>query len=140
MILLNAEGMILGRLASFAAKNALRNEQVVIVNAEKAFITGGKEDAMKKLKKRRDLQYKGNPRKGPKYSRMPDRVLRMAVRGMLPFKSSRGREAYRRVKVFISVPREFEGKEFSEAKGAAGRSGQKHVELGTVCSLLGAKW
>ena len=140
MILLNAENMILGRLASFAAKQVLQGEQVTIVNAEKAIITGSKEDAMKKLKVKLDLQYKGNPRIGPKFSRMPDRVLRRAVRGMLPFKKKTGRDAFRNVKVHILTPAEFEGKEFTDVPTAKVHGVQKHVELGTVCKLLGAKW
>ncbi len=139
-ILLNAENAVMGRLASFAAKKALQGEQLVIVNAEKAIITGSKEDAMKRLKRKLDLHAKGNPLKGPKFSKMPDRVLRRAIRGMLPFKSRRGREAFRKVQVFISIPAELEGKEFMKLPFHQNEKKQRHVELGAVCRLLGAKW
>lgn len=137
MILINAEKMVMGRLATYAAKKALEGNDVVIVNAEKAVITGSKEDAMRKFKRRLDLRGKGNPEKGPKFSRMPDRVLRMSIRGMLPWKSSRGRQAYRKVHAYIGVPEEFEGKQFEKIPE---RKVKSFVELGTVCRLLGARW
>jgi len=140
MILLNAHGLVLGRLASFAAKNLMNGEKIIIVNAEEAIVTGSRDSAMKKLRTRINLQAKGNPRKGPKYSRMPDRVMRMAVRGMLPWKSKRGRDAYRNIRVFISVPEKYEGKEFTEVPKASKKLELKHTELGEVCRLLGAKW
>ena len=140
MILLNAEGAVSGRLASFAAKKALQGEEIVIVNAEKAVLTGSKEAAFKKLKTRLDLQSKGNPTIGPKFSKMPDRVLRRTVKGMLPPKSKRGTEALHKIKVFISIPTAYKDKEFTEVKNATDRGIQKHVELGEICKLLGAKW
>ncbi len=138
MILINGENVIMGRLASFVAKKAIEGEQVTIVNAEKALITGTRDAAMQKLKVRLKIGGKGNPEEGPKFGRMPDRVLRMSVRGMLPWKSSRGKEAYRRVHVYIGIPEEFEGKKFEEipSKGES----RKSIELGTICKLLGAKW
>lgn len=139
MILLNAEDNVVGRLASFAAKKALQGEQVTILNAEKALISGSREYAMKRLKTRVDLVRKGNPEKAAKYSRMPDKALRVAVRGMLPWKSRRGREAFKRVHSYIGVPAEFSGKQFTEIESKA-KSLRKSVELGEICRLLGAKW
>ncbi len=140
MVLIDAEKKILGRMATFAAKKALEGEQVTIVNAEKAYISGSKESAMKSLKRRLELRGKGNPERGPKFSRMPDRILREAVKGMLPGKSARGKEAFHRVHVYIGVPEEFSGKEFAELKKAEVKRFEKTAQLGVVCKLLGAKW
>ncbi len=137
MILINAENQVIGRLATFVAKKALQGEEVTIVNAEKAIITGSKKDAVRKYRSKMDIRGKGNPEKGPKFSRMPDRVLRRSIRGMLPWKSSRGRDAYRKVHAYIGIPEEFEGKAFAELPE---RQVKKFVELGIVCKLLGAKW
>jgi len=139
-IFIDAQNSVLGRLASFAAKKALQGEQVAIVNAEKVVITGSSDYAMQKLKIKIDLHSKGNPRKGPKCSRMPDKVLRRAIRGMLPFERKRGREAFKRVQVFISIPAEMQGKQFTKLDVAAHSAKQRYVELGTICKLLGAKW
>ena len=140
MILVNAEGKVLGRLASFAAKKAIEGEQITIVNAEKAIISGSKGDAVKKMKTRLGLKGKGNPEKGPKFSRMPDRALRKAVRGMLPWKSKRGKQAYSQVHVYIGLPEEFAEKKFTEPPKAKEKEFRKAVELGEVCRMLGARW
>jgi large subunit ribosomal protein L13 len=137
MILVNADNKVLGRIATFVAKKALQGEEIVIVNAEKAIITGSKKDAVRKYRSKMDIRGKGNPEKGPKFSRMPDRVVRRAVRGMLPWKSSRGREAYRKVHAYIGIPEEFEGKAFEEMPETKAK---RFVEIGEVCKLLGAKW
>ena len=140
MILVNAENRVMGRLASFVAKKALEGEKVTILNAEKVIITGSRESAMHKLQTRLGLHGKGNPEKGPHSSRMPDRVLRRVVRGMLPWRRRRGKEAYRRVHVYIGLPSEFSDKEFANLPESKGRELKKFVELGEVCRLLGAKW
>ncbi|MEM2462820.1 MAG: uL13 family ribosomal protein, partial [Candidatus Pacearchaeota archaeon] len=43
--------------------------------------------------------------------RRPEMILRRAIRGMLPWKKARGREAFKRVKCFLGVPEEFKDKE-----------------------------
>lgn len=104
MKVIDASNMIVGRLASKVAKMLLNGESVVIVNAEKAVILGNKHYIIEKYKERREI---GSVRKGPRYPRMPDRILRRTVRGMLPMKKSSGKEAYRRLRVFIGVPPEY---------------------------------
>jgi large subunit ribosomal protein L13 len=140
MILVNADGLVLGRVASFCAKRAMKGEDIVVVNAEKAIVTGSKRDLLQRFHQRFGLSVKGNPRKGPKASRMPDLILRSSVKGMLPTKRRSGREALGRVKVFIGVPREFEGKRFEELHEAKGRGVKNFMLLGELSGLLGAKW
>ncbi len=138
MILVNAENRIMGRLATFVAKKAIEGETVTVINAEKAIITGSKQNAMRKFKIRLDIHGKGNPEKGPKFSRMPDKVLRHSIRGMLPWRSSRGKEAFKRVQVYIGLPDSLEGKQFAEMPKA--KEPKRFVQLGEICRLLGAKW
>ena len=52
MIFIDADKMIMGRLATFAAKKAVQGEQVTVVNADKAMITGSKEATLAKFKVR----------------------------------------------------------------------------------------
>ena len=139
-MIFNAEKKVFGRLASKAAQHALDGDTVIIVNAEKAVITGKKEAVLKKWQTRMKLAPKGNPERGPKFSRMPDRVLRRAVRGMLPNKTTRGKTALRRVKVYIGIPKEYEGKDFVEVKERVHTKRRNEVILGDMCKLLGAKW
>ena len=68
-IIIDANGAIFGRLCGFAAKTALKGEEVIIVNCEKALITGNKKNIIEKYKK---LREKGkSSQKSPKYVRIP---------------------------------------------------------------------
>ncbi len=138
MIIVDATDTRLGRLASYVAKKALNGEEVVVVNAEKAIISGNEEDVKRRYKTRRDI---GDRYKGPFFPRMPDRIVRRAIRGMLPYKTNRGRCAYRRVKVYISVPSEFEGKKFERLEWTKDKlKHQKFVYVGELAKWLGARW
>ena len=105
--LINAEGLVVGRLASNVAKQILNGEEVIIVNAEKALISGSRKAILTEYQGRRKLTH---ARKGPHYPRMPDRILKRTVRGMIPYQTPRGRTAYKNLKVYIGVPKEFEKK------------------------------
>ncbi len=132
--IIDADGLILGRLASHVAQRLLAGEEIVIVNAEKALITGGKDDVIAHFRHRRDV---GSGRKGPLYPRTPHMMLKRTVRGMLPFKKPRGRSAYKRLKVHISVPKELEKKKFETIEGASQLSTQRYMTLGEVSTVLG---
>ncbi len=131
---IDAEGLVLGRLASNVAKRLLDGEEIVIVNAEKALVTGGKEDVIAHFRHRRDV---GSGRKGPIYPRTPHMMLKRSVRGMLPYYKPRGRAAYKRLKVHISVPKELKGKKFESIEGASEISTQRVIQLGEVSKVLG---
>ncbi|MEW6070568.1 MAG: 50S ribosomal protein L13, partial [Candidatus Thermoplasmatota archaeon] len=83
MRVINAESAVLGRVASKVAKLLLNGEEIAVVNAEKAVITGPKKRTIMEFKEKRKIGYR--PRKGPYWPRMPDRILKRAVRGMLPY-------------------------------------------------------
>ena len=103
-ISIDEEGCVLGRLASITSKNLLEGEEVVILNAEKIMLTGNKEWAYAKYKQRVDRASISNPRDlGPKYPRRPDDIFRRTVRGMLPFKKSKGKTAYKGLKALKKV-------------------------------------
>jgi large subunit ribosomal protein L13 len=44
---------------------------------------------------------------GPFHYRRPDRIVRKTVRGMLPYKQPKGKQAFKRLKVYMGVPNEF---------------------------------
>lgn len=104
--LINAENSILGRLASYIAKKALLGEKIIVLNSEKAIISGKKKMILRKEIEKLNIQNLGNPRRGPFYQRRPDRYVRKVIRGMLPRKKARGKEAYKRVLVYIGMPKE----------------------------------
>jgi len=142
MRIINAEGLILGRLASKVAKMLLEGEEVIIVNAEKAIITGNREDIFAKYKQRTELRTRTNPRRGPFYPKRSDEIVRRTIRGMLPWKTDRGRKAFRRLKVYAGIPKEFEGKELETISEAhmSRLSTPKYVTVGEVAKFLGGKF
>ncbi|MBU1120714.1 MAG: 50S ribosomal protein L13 [archaeon] len=139
MVVVNAEELILGRMASEIAKKLLKGEKVEVINAEKTVIIGSKEFVSKKFKKRLDLQRKGNPHFGPKYPRKPDAIVKRAVRGMLPYRRKRGIDALKKLKVFIGKPKEITGN-VSSIEIARKREESNFVFLGDISKALGAKW
>lgn len=101
--LINADGLILGRMASMVAKRLLNGEEIVIVNAERAVLSGKRRSKVKEAKTFLEV---GAPERGPFHYRKPDRIVRKTVRGMLPIRKPKGHQAYKRLKVFIGTPRE----------------------------------
>lgn len=99
--IIDADGFILGRLASGVAKRLLQGEKITVVNAEKAIISGKKISKVLEAKKFLEV---GHIKMGPFHYRRPDRIVRKTVRGMLPHRQSKGKQAFRRLRVFIGVP------------------------------------
>ena len=53
MKVIDGKNTVLGRLASFAAKEALKGEEIKIINCEQVIITGNKEFIESDLKQKR---------------------------------------------------------------------------------------
>lgn len=142
MKVIDAKDLILGRLASLVAKELLNGEEIVIVNAEECAITGSKESILQKYRERRERKSLVNPRRhGPHYPRRPDGILRRAIRGMLPYKKDKGRKAFKRLKVYVGTPKEFEGKaESIEEIKVFKLEIPKYMKLKELSKLLGAKF
>lgn len=107
IIIIDADGLILGRLASNVAKRLLKGENVIILNAEKAAISGKKQRIVQEAKTFLEV---GHPRKGPNHPRRPDRIVSRTIRGMLPWRKPKGKEAYKRLRVYLGIPFEYENK------------------------------
>jgi len=139
MITYDAENQIMGRLSSIVAKQLLQGERIVIVNVEKAVVSGNPRATFVHYKER---VKRGDPIKGPFFPRTPDGIFRRAVRGMLPWKKSKGRAAYKRLSVYIGVPDKLKSKkeEFKKIKAAdSGRLKARIIHLGELSAALGAK-
>lgn len=98
---IDADGLILGRMASQVAKRLLNGEELVVVNAEKAVLSGKRKSKVAEAKQFLEV---GAPMRGPFHYRRPDRILRKTVRGMLPYAQPKGKSAYSRLKVFMGIP------------------------------------
>jgi len=127
-MIINAKNASLGRLASFAAKKVLLGEEVIIVNCEQAIITGNKRRVIEEYKKRRK---RGTPEKGPKFPSTPGRILKRAIRGMLP-KTNRGKELLKKVKCYNGVPEKYA----KEKKISSGKEKFKFVSLRKISREL----
>ena len=106
MMIIDAKGLIAGRLASKVAKAIINGETVTVVNAQDAIIVGNKESILEKYKRRVDAAVKSNPHYGPKYSRIPDRIFRRMVRNMLPTKKSAKKRGIEKLSVHNAMPKE----------------------------------
>jgi large subunit ribosomal protein L13 len=134
MTIINAEDCVAGRLASFVAKRILKGEDIVVINAEKAMVTGNPKAIEKFFWEKIS---RGDPYHGPFYPKKPENILRRIIRGMLPFKKPRGRNAYRLLKVYRSVPDEFENMESEVIGKAKSKSECKFVYLKDISKKFG---
>ncbi len=112
-MIIDAKNLIAGRLAAYAAKQALLGERVEIINAEKAVISGRKEEIIAKFAHK---VARGTQAKGPFQPRMSHMLLKRMIRGMLPHKQEKGRKAYKNIRCHIGVPKELEGQKTEDLK------------------------
>lgn len=136
-IIIDGENIILGRLASFAAKKALEGREVIIVNAEKVAISGTKERILKDIRRRFQTRTLGALEKSPIHYRRPDKYVRRVIRGMLPWKQAKGKEAYKRVKVYIGVPSELAEKQTMKLEDSAYRLRCPWVKVEDIAREIG---
>jgi len=134
--IIDAEGIILGRLSTYIAKRLLQGEEIIVINSEKAIITGKKETIKKRYKQKREV---GTYRKGPFFPRMPDRIVKRTVRGMIPYQTPHGRAALKRLKCYIGVPKELEGKK-TESIEEAKKQPANYITIEELSKYLGAEF
>lgn len=134
----DAENMVVGRLGAKAAKDAILGDNVVIVNAEKAIITGNRRSVIDAFKEKHKIRTSYNPRKGPFHERRPDKMVRKMLRGMLPWPTPKGKAAYKRIKVYIGIPKQYTDSEKIVLEGAKYKSlKQKFITVGDLSHELG---
>lgn len=136
---IDATDHITGRLSSNVAKRLLDDEEleIAIVNAEKAIISGNRRMIIEDFKAKRALNH---PRKGPNYPRMPDKILKRTIRGMLPYQKPRGKNALKRVKAYIGVPPEFKKSKMEKIDGAIKPDIHMYMTLEKISKRLGADY
>ncbi len=101
---IDGERKVLGRLSSRVAKMLLDGDRVSLVNAEKIVVSGHLRDIVEEYKRRIELRDKANPEHSPYISRRPDLLVKRTIRGMLPYKKPKGKEAYKRLRVYMGTP------------------------------------
>src|SRR6056297_292389 len=136
-VVVDARDCIMGRVASEVAQRALDGERVAVVNAEDAVITGDKENVFETYRTRAQL---GSDR-GPNYPKRPDMIFKRSIRGMLPHKKPRGREAFEGIRVYVGNPYSDDANrdaEILEGTSLDRLSNIRFVHLGEVADQLGA--
>lgn len=128
----------MGRLATKVAKSLLAGEEVMVVGVSDAVVTGSLSQHVANLNSLKHQKRKTNPENSPKYPRVPHMMFKRVVRGMLPKKTSRGRQALHRLKAYSEIPEKFDMKTavtFPEFAKRPARS----TTLGAICRAFSYK-
>ena len=137
MVTLDGKDMVLGRVATYAAKQLLNGKRIEIVNAENMVVTGTRKNVLARFRQKSQVGVKGNPRKGPKFYRRPDHIVRETVQGMLPLKTARGRTALKKLRVHIGNPGKVAGEKLFRVEGAANRKTEKFLHVKDISAEFG---
>jgi len=107
MKIIDGKGAVLGRLASYAAKEALKGEDITILNCDEIIISGSRQNIKANFEAQRGRV--GHGQTGPKHARTSEKIVKRVIRGMVPqFRRGRGKIAFKRIKCYKGVPKEFE--------------------------------
>ncbi|MDA4120508.1 MAG: 50S ribosomal protein L13 [Thaumarchaeota archaeon] len=137
-VYVDASNQIAGRLSSKIAKLIISGKRVVVVNAEKALISGSRTSVVTEWTKKLELSSRVNPIYGPIHPRRPDNILRRMVRGMVPRKKPKGALAMKRLRVYIGVPSEVTGSKMTKFEDtAASRPIPVYVTMSDLSKSLG---
>ena len=136
---IDADGLLLGRMASVVAQRALAGEEIAIVNAEKAIVSGNRAQVLAAYDQKRK---RGSREGGPFFPRRPDHIVKRTIRGMLPYKRERGVTAFKKIKVYVGIPYEFAGAETETLEQAHldRLSSSRYITIGSISTSLGAKY
>jgi len=137
-IVVNGAGCIAGRLCSHVAKLILKGNRVTIVNAEEAVLSGHRYKTIQLYKEHLEISSATNPMHGPFHPRRPDRILTKMVRGMMPKRKASGIEAFKRLRVYISIPNQLRNsamKSFEDSKITKPMS--NYITMGDLAKEIG---
>jgi len=129
-IIIDAHGAPFGRVATYAAKQALLGKKIIILNCNEAVITGKKHAVLQAYQIK--VARGGYAQKGPYFSKSTEKFAKRIIRGMLPWTNARGKEAYKRIMCYNAVPEEYASKE----KMSFDRAKPPYISLKELTKLL----
>ena len=136
-MIIDAKDAVLGRLGTYVAKQLLLGSNVEVVNCEEAVVSGKKHAILENYIRRIDRKA---PTKGPYLYRRPDFFVKRTIRGMLPFKRTRGRDAFKNVKCHIGVPDNLKNERATALEAnASGLHSTDYLKVKDICKALGWK-
>ena len=140
-IIVDASNCIAGRICSNVSKLLIQGNIVVIINSERAMLSGNRYKTIEDYKKHLEVGSVTNPIHGPYHPRRPDRILTKMVRGMISRRKPSGIMAFKRLRVYIGMPTEFQSskeiKIFDNAKIT--KSESYYITIGDVAKQIGWK-
>ena len=137
-MIIDANNLSLGRMASYAAKKALLGNHIDIVNCEKSVIVGKRKEILGRY---HQMLQRGVHSKGPFLPRMPDRFVKRTIRGMLPYRIAKGRAIFKNIRCYIGIPDTFKnGKiEALENISISKTNAVDYLKVKDICNSLGGK-
>jgi large subunit ribosomal protein L13 len=135
-LVVDVSNQVAGRIASVIAKRLLEGENVVVINAERAVLSGSRASVVTAYKDRLGLRTATSPWKGPFHAREPHRMLHRIIRGMIPWDRTHGRLVMQRLRVYTGTPEGLTITRRLELHGSE-RAGRRTVYLGDVARELG---
>merc|ERR1712243_385998 len=143
-VVIDGRGHLMGRLASVVAKNILNGNKVVVVRCECINLSGNfyrnKLKYLDFLRKRCNVK----PSRGAFHFRAPSKIFWRTVRGMIPHKTERGKDALKRLQTFEGVPPPYDKKKKmvipSALKVLRLKAGRRFCSLGRLGHEVGWKY
>lgn len=141
VVVVDAANCIAGRMCSHVSKLLLEGNKVVIVNAEKAMLSGNNRyKTIDLYKEHLEINSVTNPIHGPFHPRRPDTILSKMVRGMVPKRKSSGITAFKRLRVYIGVPEEMKSAKMeSFADSKITKPEAYYISMGDIAKQIGWK-
>ena len=137
-MIIDAKDAILGRLSSYVAKQVLLGNRVDIINCEESIVSGKKHAILNHYIRRLDRKAPG---KGPFFYRRPDMFVKRTIRGTLPFKRARGRDAFKNIKCYVGIPENLKNQKASTIESASVEklNSVDYLKVKDICKATGGK-
>merc|ERR1712166_1146235 len=135
LVVIDCRGHLMGRLASFAAKEALGGQKIMLVRCEEINISGSFIRNKLNLLMCKNKRMSTNPRRGPFHHRAPADML---------MRTFRGSAAYQRIKAVDGCPAPFDKIKKMVVPSALRvsrlRPGRKYCTLKRLATVTGWKY
>ncbi len=130
-IVIDGKDSVLGRVASYAAKQALLGKKIVILNCNDLLLTGGRNMILEQYS---HMRSRGRgAQKGPIIPKVAEKIMKRTIRGMLEYTQKRGEAALDRIICYNATPKEFESaKKISLARELKIRT----LKLGEIARII----
>lgn len=137
-MIIDATDLIVGRLASFVAKNAMIGETIQVINCENAVMTGNKKTTIQDYKEK---LHRGSRTRGPFTPKRSDRFVKRTIRGMIPYNKEIGKKAMKRIRCYIGTPDSLKDqKPMQPQKMSVSKlTVIKYITVKEICKTLGDK-